>query len=137
MEYSSLAAQEDKFSLLLMTKEELFEQAHYELAKGNLVGARDAFQKCVEHAPDDPEAWNALAMANLKLNDPEAAITAGIRATELNPNEPLYWTSLSLAFARCKRTAEAEAAAAKAKVLSWGGKLASGGWDALRQSQKK
>jgi Flp pilus assembly protein TadD len=124
-----------KNSLWSMTIDDLLDQAHSDLAVGNLHGARDAFHKCVELAPDNAEAWHALGMTQMKLGELDAAIAAGLRATELNPNEAMYWTSLSLAFVRANKIPEAEAAGAKAKVISWGGKIAKGGWEAIRPQQ--
>jgi hypothetical protein len=42
----------------------------------------------------------------------------------LRPNDQIGWTSLSLFYNRNGNIKEAEAAGAKAKVLSWGGKIA-------------
>ncbi|MGZ5538371.1 MAG: tetratricopeptide repeat protein, partial [Chthoniobacterales bacterium] len=52
------------------------------------------------------------------------AIEAGKRATELRPNDMIGWTSLSLFYNRNGDIKEAEAAGTKAKILSWGGKIA-------------
>jgi hypothetical protein len=46
------------------------------------------------------------------------------RAVELRPNDQIGWTSLSLFYNRAGNIKEAEAAGAKAKILSWGGKVA-------------
>ncbi len=112
--------------------EQILEDAHTELAMGNIQAARDSYKKATELFPQNAEAWHALAMTSLKLGDADTAINAGLRATELNPNEGMYWTSLSLAFVRQNKIAEAEAASARAKVISWGGKIAVGGWEGLR-----
>jgi len=42
---------------------------------------------------------------------------------ELRPNDQIGWTSLSLFYNRAGNVKEAEAAGAKAKILSWGGKI--------------
>ena len=52
------------------------------------------------------------------------AIEAGKRAVELRPNDQIGWTSLSLFYNRVGNIKEAEAAGTKAKILSWGGKIA-------------
>ena len=62
-------------------------------------------------------------MALMKLGRHEEAIEAGLKSVELHPNDQLAWSSLSLFYVRSDRIAEAEAAGAKAKILSWGGKL--------------
>ena len=52
------------------------------------------------------------------------AIEAGLKATTLEPNDLLGWSSLSMFYVRNGQIPEAEAAGAKAKILSWGGKIA-------------
>ncbi|MBA3883168.1 MAG: hypothetical protein H0X73_10735, partial [Chthoniobacterales bacterium] len=52
------------------------------------------------------------------------AIDAGKHATALRPNDQIGWTSLSLFYNRNGDIKEAEAAGTKAKILSWGGKIA-------------
>ena len=52
------------------------------------------------------------------------AIEAGKKSTELRPNDQIGWTSLSLFYNRNGQIKEAEAAGTKAKILSWGGKIA-------------
>ena len=54
------------------------------------------------------------------------AIEAGKRTVELKPNDQIGWTSLSLFYNRNGEIKEAEAAGTKAKILSWGGKIAPG-----------
>jgi hypothetical protein len=41
----------------------------------------------------------------------------------LNPNDQLAWSSLSLFYVKNGQVPEAEAAGAKARILSWGGKI--------------
>jgi Flp pilus assembly protein TadD len=63
-------------------------------------------------------------MALMKLGQFEEAIGAGKRAVELRPNDQIGWTSLSLFYNRAGNIKEAEAAGTKAKIISWGGKVA-------------
>jgi Flp pilus assembly protein TadD len=60
----------------------------------------------------------------MKLGRFDEAIEAGKRAVELRPNDQIGWTSLSLFYNRTGNIKEAEAAGTKAKILSWGGKVA-------------
>jgi Flp pilus assembly protein TadD len=60
----------------------------------------------------------------MKLGRFEEAIEAGKRAVELRPNDQIGWTSLSLLYNRAGNIKEAEGAGTKAKILSWGGKVA-------------
>ena len=52
------------------------------------------------------------------------AIEAGLVATRLSPNDQLAWSSLSMFYVRNNQIAEAESAGVKARILSWGGKIA-------------
>ncbi|MEZ5404748.1 MAG: tetratricopeptide repeat protein [Verrucomicrobiia bacterium] len=107
----------------MSTSDELFEAANGELAIGELEKAVELYQQCVDQDPKFVDGWHALGMALMKLGRYEAAIQAGKEATKLNPNDQILWTSLSLAYVRNNQIAEAEAAGAKAKILSWGGKM--------------
>jgi len=62
-------------------------------------------------------------MALMKLGRFPEAIEAGKKAVSLRPNDQIGWTSLSLFYNRNGDIKEAEAAGAKAKILSWGGKI--------------
>jgi len=63
-------------------------------------------------------------MALMKLSRFPEAIEAGKKTVELKPNDQIGWTSLSLFYNRNGDIKEAEAAGTKAKILSWGGKIA-------------
>jgi Flp pilus assembly protein TadD len=63
-------------------------------------------------------------MALMKLGRFPEAIAAGEKTVELKPNDQIGWTSLSLFYNRNGQIKEAEAAGTKAKILSWGGKVA-------------
>ena len=101
----------------------LFDDANGDLAIGELDAAVEKYQRCVELDPDFFDGWHALGMALMKLGRSEEAIAAGLKTVGLRPNDQLAWSSLSLFYVRNKQIAEAESAGAKAKILSWGGKL--------------
>ena len=63
-------------------------------------------------------------MALMKLGRYTEAIEAGKKTVELKPNDQIGWTSLSLFYNRNGDIKEAEAAGSKARILSWGGKVA-------------
>lgn len=105
---------------------ELFDEATGALAIGDLEGAVTLYQQCVDLEPEFFEGWHALGMALMKIGRYSDAIQAGLRATELAPNDQLAWSSLSLFYVRNHQIPEAEAAGVKAKILSWGGKIALG-----------
>ncbi len=103
--------------------EELFDNANGDLALGELDAAVEKYRRCTELAPEFFDGWHALGMALMKLGRYLEAIEVGKKTVELQPNDQLAWSSLSLFYVRANMIPEAEAAGAKAKILSWGGKL--------------
>ena len=93
-------------------------------AVGELEAAVEKYRRCVELDPEFFDGWHALGMALMKLGRYPDAIVAGMKATELRPNDQIAWTSLSLFYNRAGDIKQAEAAGTKAKILSWGGKIA-------------
>jgi len=106
-----------------MTLEEHMEEGTTAVATGDLEQAVEHFRKAAEMDAGHFEAWHSLGMAYMKLQKYPEAIVAGKKAVELNPDDQFARVSLSMFFQRNGQIPEAEAEAAKAKVLSWGGKL--------------
>ncbi|HLB33947.1 MAG TPA: tetratricopeptide repeat protein [Chthoniobacterales bacterium] len=104
--------------------EELFDEASGDIAIGDLEAAVIKYRHCIELDSDFFDGWHALGMALMKLGHYSEAIEAGLKATTLRPNDQLAWSSLSLFYVRNHQIPEAEAAGTKAKILSWGGKIA-------------
>jgi tetratricopeptide (TPR) repeat protein len=104
--------------------EDIFDDANGDLAIGELESAVEKYRRCVEMDPCFFDGWHALGMALMKVGRFPEAIAAGQHATELRPNDQIAWTSLSLFYNRNGEIKEAEAAGTKAKILSWGGKIA-------------
>ncbi len=71
-----------------------------------------------------PKEISPRVMTLMKTGRFPEAIEAGLRAVELRPNDQLGWSSLSMFYVRNNQIKEAEAAGVKAKILSWGGKIA-------------
>ena len=103
--------------------ETLFDDASGDIAVGDLDAAIEKYQRCVAAAPDFFDGWHALGMALMKTGRHVEAIAAGLRATELSPNDQLAWSSLSMFYVRNHQIKEAEAAGVKARILGWGGKI--------------
>lgn len=99
------------------------DRGHAALAIGELELAAAAFAEATAAHPASAEAWHALAMVQLRLGQARAAIGSASMATDLEPNELLYWTALSQAFVREGLIAEAEDAKGKARILGLGGKV--------------
>src|ERR1039457_2250076 len=105
------------------TLDELMDEGNSALAIGELEEAANYFRQAVGQNPQFQDAWHALSMALYKLDRYEESIEAGKRAAEIDPNNQFVWSSLSLAYNANKQKAEAEAAGAKARIISWGGKV--------------
>jgi tetratricopeptide (TPR) repeat protein len=106
------------------SRDEIFDDANGDLAVGELETAVEKYRRCVEIDSEFFDGWHALGMALMKLGRFPDAIAAGKKATELRPNDQIAWTSLSLFYNRAGDIQQAEAAGTKAKILSWGGKIA-------------
>ena len=106
-----------------MSTDELFDEANGDLAVGDLDAAVEKYRQCVAADPAFFDGWHALGMALMKLGRYPEAIAAGEKSVEQRPNDQLGWSSLSLFYVRNNQIKEAEAAGAKARILSWGGKL--------------
>lgn len=102
---------------------ELLDDANGYVAIGELEAAAEKYRQCIEIQPDYFDAWHALGMVLMKIGKYPEAIEAGIRSTQLRPNDQLAWSSLSLFYVRNHQIKEAEAAGAKARLISWGGKI--------------
>lgn len=107
----------------MATTDELMDEGNTALAIGELEEAAKYFRQVVEREPQFQDGWHALSMALYKLDRYEESIDAGKRAARIDPNNQFVWSSLSLAYNANKQKAEAEAAGAKARIISWGGKI--------------
>ena len=108
----------------MQKRDEIFDDANGDLAIGELESAVEKYRRGVDVDPAFFDGWHALGMALMKIGRFAEAIDAGKRAVELRPNDQIGWTSLSLFHNRAGNIKEAEAAGTKAKILSWGGKIA-------------
>lgn len=106
-----------------MNPADLFDEATGDIALGDLDAAAEKFRECVRLDPGFFDAWHALGMALMKSGRFPEAIEAGLQAVRLRPNDQLAWSSLSLFYVRSNQIPEAESAGAKARVISWGGKV--------------
>ena len=77
-------------------------------AQGRTAEAIEAHRKAIALDGGLAMAWNGLAMALAKQGDLDAAIAAAHRYVELDPEEPLAHTSLSMLYQQAGRIPEAE-----------------------------
>lgn len=96
------------------------------LAAGDALGAAQAFREAIAADPSYIEAHHGLIRALRDAKQFDAAIAAALALTALTPQDPLAHTSLSIALQNAGHIPEAEAAAARARILEWKQQLAEG-----------
>ena len=101
------------------TAEELYHQALDRLAEGDAAAAADGLRRCLEADPGMLDAMHGLIRALQENGDFDGAIEVAHRLLELDPDEVLAHTSLSILYQHKGMIAEAEAEALKAKLLGW------------------
>jgi tetratricopeptide (TPR) repeat protein len=77
------------------------------------------YRKALELKPGWTDLLNALATAHSKAGDQEQAIRVIEQAIQIDPNDAFAFTSLSIFLQRNGKIPEAEAAAAKARMINW------------------
>jgi Flp pilus assembly protein TadD len=86
-------------------------------ANGRCAEAIARFREAIEKDPNLAIAWNGLSLAFREIGDLEAAIEAGRRLVDLEPDDPLSHTNLSILYQRKGMIAEAEEEKAVAMQL--------------------
>ncbi len=77
------------------------------------------YEKALELRADWTDLLNALATAQSKLGLHAEAVETIERAIEIDPEDAFSFTSLSIFLQRMGKIPEAEAAAAKARMINW------------------
>jgi Flp pilus assembly protein TadD len=101
------------------TAEEHLQRGIELLAEGESAQAAQAFRAAMEADPQNVEAHHGLVRALRDAGRLEQSIGAALALTVLTPKDPLAHTALSISLQAAGHIPEAEAAAAKAKVLEW------------------
>jgi tetratricopeptide (TPR) repeat protein len=96
----------------------LYKEAFTHFVAGRLDEAIAGYRAATAAQPDLAIAWNGLAMALAQQGDLDGAIEAGLRLVELEPDEALGHTSLSIFYQRKGMIREAEDEKAIAARLS-------------------
>jgi tetratricopeptide (TPR) repeat protein len=99
--------------------EELFYEGTDLHGEGRYDEALDRFQRCLAIDPGYSDAILGKAMVHLEREEFDDAIAAARRLVELNPEDVLAYTNLSVFYQRAGRIEEAEEAGAKARTLDW------------------
>lgn len=97
---------------------------HYDSAldlvnEGQLESALAEYQRSLEADPSFTEAMHGMARALQDLGRLDEAITVAKRIGELDPDDVLAHTSLSVLYQMKGMIPEAEAEGNKARVLGW------------------
>jgi tetratricopeptide (TPR) repeat protein len=95
-------------------------------AEGKYQEAISAYRQAIDADPTFTEAMHGLARAYQDLNWFDDAIEVATRIVEVDPNDVLAHTSLSILYQKKGMVPEAEAEANKARVLGWKHQLRDG-----------
>jgi tetratricopeptide (TPR) repeat protein len=88
-------------------------------SEGQQEHALEEYRKAMEADPTFTEALHGMARALQDLNRLDEAIEVSKRITEIDPDDVLGHTSLSVLYQKKGMVPEAEAEANKARVLGW------------------
>jgi Flp pilus assembly protein TadD len=103
--------------------ETLSQRGLNQLAAGSPAEAVQSFRSAIAAAPDFYEAHHGLIRALRDAGRLEQAIAAALALTALTPHDPLAHTALSISLQQAGHVPEAEAAAARARIVEWKAEL--------------
>jgi Flp pilus assembly protein TadD len=101
------------------TAEQLSQQGLDLLAAGQPDEATRAFRSAIAADERFYEAHHGLVRALRDAGRLEQSIAAALALTALTPDDPLAHTALSISLQTAGHVPEAEAAAARARILEW------------------
>jgi Flp pilus assembly protein TadD len=105
--------------------EKLSQQGLEQLAAGDAAEAARSFRGAIAADPNCFEAHHGLIRALRDAGRLEQSVAAALALTALTPNDPLAHTALSISLQHAGHVPEAEAAAARARILEWKAELLS------------
>jgi tetratricopeptide (TPR) repeat protein len=97
------------------------------VAEGHHAQAVEEYRKSLVADPTFTDALHGLSRALQDLNRLDEAIEVSNRISELDPDDVLAHTSLSILYQKKGMVPEAEAEGNKARVLGWKQQLKKGG----------
>lgn len=109
-----------------LSAEQLTEQGLDLLAGGRADEAARAFRAAITADERFYEAHHGLVRALRDAGRLEQSIAAALALTALTPDDPLAHTALSISLQTAGHVPEAEAAAARARILEWKQQLSAG-----------
>ena len=105
--------------------EKLSLQGLEQLAAGDAAEAARSFRAAIAADPNCFEAHHGLIRALRDAGRLEQSVAAALALTALTPNDPLAHTALSISLQHAGHVPEAEAAAARARIVEWKAELLS------------
>jgi tetratricopeptide (TPR) repeat protein len=106
--------------------EDRYYEALDRMAEGDLEQAVAMYEESIAADPSFTEAMHGLARALQDLQRYDEAIEVAKRIAEIDPDDVLAHTSLSVLYQKKGMIAAAEAEGAKARVLGWKQQLKKG-----------
>ena len=76
----------------------LYRQGFQYFADNRIDEAIDCYRRAVAAAPDLAIAWNGLSITLKRKGDLDGAIEAGLKIIELEPDDPLSHSNLSILY---------------------------------------
>ena len=104
----------------MSTKEELYDQALTHFGNNELEEAAATFNMLIKQYPDYVDGHIGLGHTYERMSRYDDAIEAINKAIEVDPEDPLNYTSLSICYQRKGMIQEAEDAMAKSQQLQTG-----------------
>ena len=98
---------------------DLYKQGLTLYGKRDYRAAIEAHRQALIERPDWSDCMQALGMAQMHAGELEEGFRTLTRVTQLAPDDPLAFTSLSMCLQRLNRIPEAETAQSQARLLSW------------------
>ena len=105
--------------MMNMTKEDYFEQAVNAFGDEKLDEAIEQYQKALELDANYQDALHGLGMALFNRGRVDDAIAAAKRLIEIDPDDILAHTSLSMFYQSQDRIEDAEKEGNAARILGW------------------
>jgi Flp pilus assembly protein TadD len=116
-------------NVVTQTKRDLAEESSIralnQLTQGNAAAAAESFRAAIAQDPEYYEAHHGLIRALRDAGQFEKSVRAALALTALTPDDPLAHTALSISLQQAGHIPEAEAAAARARIVEWKAQLRS------------
>lgn len=102
-----------------MTAQDHYNDAMVDFTVGDYAAAIQKLQTVLASEPEWFDARLALSMTYSRLGDWPNAIAQGHKAEQIQPEDPMVFTNLSIFYMKAGDKAKAEHYRARAKIESW------------------